>query len=195
MAIHFDNGWLDTYTISLPILQMFSMTAMCFPITHGVEAASEDESGPVRKLIEGRFKYPFMTWDQVGELLHAGWEIGAHTAIHPKLGQTQVTDGDDGVLREVETSHATFQKRLGFEPEHFAYPGGSRNEETDALLSPLYRSLRLWHFEQPIQWTFTHAGTPRTAIDCQNIDMRVPFEDFKRIFREAQQAEVVRVRR
>ena len=70
-------------------------------------------------------------------------------------------------------------------PDHFAYPSGSRNQRSDELLSRYYRSLRLWHFEQPIQWTFTHRDTPTTAVDCQNIDIRVPFEEFEHLLLEA----------
>ena len=70
-------------------------------------------------------------------------------------------------------------------PRHFAYPSGSRNTETDELLAPLYRSLRLWHDDFPIVWTITDRATSRLAIDCQNIDVRVPFADFQRIFTEA----------
>ena len=32
VVLHFDNGWLDTATVSLPILEEFNMTATCFPI-------------------------------------------------------------------------------------------------------------------------------------------------------------------
>ena len=36
-----------------------------------------------------------MSWDQLGGLAEAGWEIGSHTRTHPHL--TQV--GDDGAAR------------------------------------------------------------------------------------------------
>ena len=56
---------------------------------------------------------------------------------------------------------------------------------TDALLARYYRSLRLWHFSNPPVWTFTDRATSPLALDCQNIDSTVPFEDFARIFEEA----------
>ena len=93
-------------------------------------------------------------------------------------------EGDEGVVLEVQTSNDMFKRRLGFVPAHFAYPSGSRNDRTDMLLSRYYRSLRLWHFEWPIHWMFTDYNTSRLALEVQNIDLRVPFEDFKRIFSE-----------
>ena len=53
VALHFDTGWLDTATVALPILREYGVTATCFPITDGVEAASESRSIPVRTLTEG----------------------------------------------------------------------------------------------------------------------------------------------
>ena len=185
LVLHFDNGWLDTLTVALPILHRLGMVATCFPITDGVEAASQGEAATVRTLTEGIVENPFMTWDQVGRLYDSGWEIGAHTATHCKLVDRHSASGDEGVLWEVQTSNARFQERLGFLPNHFAYPSGSRNERTDALLAKYYRSLRLWHFAWPIQWTFTDGNTSPLAIDCQNIDLRVPFAAFQSVFREA----------
>ena len=185
VALHFDNGWLDTATVAMPMLRQLGMTATCFPITDGVDAASGGNVPAVRTLTEGVVEKPFMNWDQTWLLLDAGWEIGAHTRTHCKMADKHDAEGDEAIIREVESSNDVFKSRLGFVPDHFAYPSGSRNKRCDELLSPYYRSLRLWHFEWPISWTFTTANTPLTALDCQNIDLRVSFEDFKSIFSQA----------
>ena len=185
VVLHFDNGWLDTVTMAFPILRDFGFKATCFPITDGLKAATNSESIEVRTLTEGVVEKPFMTWDQVRELVDAGWEIGAHTATHCKVAETHSQEGDDGVIREAEISIELFRHRLDFAPDHFAYPSGSRNDSTDAVLSRYYRSLRLWHFDWPIRWSLTSDDTSPQAIECQNIDVRVTFEDFRRIFVEA----------
>ena len=182
VALHFDNGWVDTATVVLPILDRLGMTATCYPITDGVEAASEGRSASVRTLTEGTIEKPFMDWDQVHLLLDAGWEIGAHTATHCKVADRYDGEGDEAVIEEVRVSHDAFKKHLGSVPEHFAYPSGSRNAGTDRLLSRYYRSLRLWHFEWPIQWSYTDCKTSPLALECQNIDIRVPFDGFMEIF-------------
>ena len=188
VALHFDNGWLDTATVALPILQQFGFTATCFPITDGIEAASAGKAAAVRTLTEGVIEKPFMTWTQVHQLLDAGWEIGAHTATHCKIADQHTAAGDEGVIAEAEIANRTFSRHLGFAPTHFAYPSGSRSQRTDALLARYYRSLRLWHFEWPIRWTFTDSATSPHAIDCQNIDLRVPFEAFANILDQAPEA-------
>lgn len=185
VVLHFDNGWLDTATVVLPILRQFNFTATCFPITAGIVSATTAQSVAVRTQTEGLIEKPFMTWEQVQDLVDAGWEIGAHTATHGKLADVYAADGAAGIIREVETSNTLFKKHLGFTPSHFAYPSGSCNTSTDALLSRYYRSLRRWHVTWPIHWTFTHITSSALALECQNIDLRVAFDDFKRIFSEA----------
>jgi peptidoglycan/xylan/chitin deacetylase (PgdA/CDA1 family) len=185
VALHFDNGWLDTATVALPILAELGFTATCFPITDGLEAASQGRLASVRTLTEGIIEKPFMTWEQAGRLLDAGWEIGAHTATHCKVADKHAAEGDEAIMIEAQTSNELFKTNLGRAPQHFAYPSGSRNPRTDELLARFYRSLRLWHFQWPIHWTFTDRDTSLLAVDCQNIDMRVSFDDFMRIFHEA----------
>lgn len=185
VAVHFDNGWQDTRTVAMPILQEFGMAGMCYVITDGLQAASRGAGQAVRTLTEGVVEKPFMTWGQAEELLDAGWEIGAHTATHCKMADKHADDGDEGVLREITMSNALIRQRLGFVPAHFAYPSGSRTADTDRLVAPHYRSLRLWHAEWPIVWRFTDLTTSPQAIECQNVDSRVPWADFARIFSEA----------
>ena len=185
VALHFDNGWLDTFSVTLPILQEWGVAATCFPITDGIEAATHGRAATVRTLTEGVVEKPFMTWDHLARLRDAGWEIGAHTATHCKLADTHAAGGDQAVVMEVQTSNDLFRRRLGLVPDHFAYPSGSRNARTDELLSQYYRSLRLWHFASPIRWTFTETGTSPLALDCQNVDVRVSFDEFRNIFDEA----------
>ena len=184
-AVHFDNGWLDTFSVALPALRDFGITATCFPITSGIEAAAAGSSKRVRTLTEGQVEHPFMNWGHLQALLDAGWEIGAHTHTHGKMADTHASLADAGVVQEVEESHRLFQKHLGQVPSHFAYPSGSRTTRTDELLASHYRSLRLWRWDWPIRWFFTDATTSRLGLECQNIDARVPWEDFRRICREA----------
>ena len=185
LVLHFDNGWLDTATTVMPVLAEYGMAGTSYVITDSATAASEDRTASARTLTEGTVQKPFMTWRQIAELLDAGWEIGAHTATHPKLADLQCSEGDEAVLREVEGSSRAYAEHLGFVPRHFAYPSGSRNRRTDALLAPYYHSLRLWSFSQPPRWEFTGRRTPPAALQCQNVDSTVAFEDFARIFTEA----------
>jgi peptidoglycan/xylan/chitin deacetylase (PgdA/CDA1 family) len=182
-AIHFDNGWADTLTVAASIMNEYNLRGTVFPITDGIDAASQGTLPvTVCTSTEGVTTKPFLTWDGVRQLLEGGWEIGAHTASHCKMGDLHSTGGDKSILQEVEKSNNAFRRELGFTPKHFAYPSGSRNVQTDELLLEHYSSLRLWYCEYPTNWKYTNCNTPISAIETQNVDMRVSFCDFKRIF-------------
>jgi len=185
VALHFDNGWLDTRTITLPIMEEYGLKGTCYVISEGTEAASNGTIAAIHTSTEGAVSKPCITWKQAEELLAAGWEIGAHTATHPRLAELLAKQGVKAVADEIEDSNRAYANALGFIPSHFAYPSGSRDEKTDAILGPHYQSLRLWHFSRPQVWSFTDETTSPMALDCQNVDNTVAFEDFKRIFDEA----------
>lgn len=187
VVLHFDNGWLDTLEVVMPLLREFGMTGTCYVISEPTAAASQGKPAGIRTSTEGVVYKPFLTWDNAKELLEAGWEIGAHTATHPKLEEVLSEKGDASTLAEIEVSNVEYESGLGFIPEHFAYPSGSRSKKTDELLAPHYRSLRRWSFSHPPAWRFTDRETSPFALECQNVDNTVPFEDFTRIFREAEE--------
>ena len=185
VVLHFDNGWLDTRTVSMPVLREMGMTATCYVISEGTEAAAKGLPAAIRTSTEGAVQKPCITWRQAEELLREGWEIGAHTATHPKLAEVLDEEGPEAMMGEVERSNESYRANLGFVPDHFAYPSGSRDDRTDAMLAPHYRSLRRWTFSHPPRWEFTDGQTAPHALECQNIDNTVGYEDFVRIFEEA----------
>ncbi len=70
-----------------------------------------------------------MSWDQLGGLADAGWEIGSHTRSHPHL--TQI--GDDHAARASSRSRkATVEERLGRPCPTLAYPYGDHDERVVA---------------------------------------------------------------
>lgn len=65
-----------------------------------------------------------MSWDELGELADAGWEIGSHTCSHPHL--TWIAR--DEVERELTESREELARRLGRPCESIAYPYGDVND-------------------------------------------------------------------
>ena len=185
-AIHFDNGWFDTWETAGPILDEFGIKALVYVISDLTEKASRaGGAGPgqawsLRTRTEGQVSsadHTVMSWRQVEDLLGSGWEVGAHTVTHPKLTQMLTARGMDAVQREIEESNQMLQRRLGVEPVHFAYPSGDWNEDVERIVSPYYRSLRLWRLGPP--WYFTNSRTPPSRLECQNIDAGVSLEEIR----------------
>ena len=103
-----------------------------------------------------------MTWDQVGEMVEAGTEIGAHTMTHPKLSTLH---GEELRQQLVDSRRAVID-RLG-RCDLFAYPFGDLAPETvRAVADAGYR----YAFAQP------HRGsgdvTPRFTIPRIPVDER-----------------------
>lgn len=86
-----------------------------------------------------------MTWEQIGQLVDAGWHIGAHTVTHPNLSQLVAEDPDGDRLQwELETCDATIKTELGIIPRDFAFTGTSWSSVAEQKVMERYRFGRLW---------------------------------------------------
>lgn len=81
-----------------------------------------------------------MDWEELRELVNAGWHLGAHTVTHRPL-----SDLSDPDLRwELDKSNQTFEEGLGFVPQDFAFPGSSWSSRAETEVKQRYRFGRLW---------------------------------------------------
>lgn len=86
-----------------------------------------------------------MTWEEIGELMDAGWQIGAHTVNHPNLSHLSVEDPTGERLRqELDGCNATLQRHLGITPQDFAFTGTSWSTAAEREVMQRYRFGRLW---------------------------------------------------
>ena len=77
-----------------------------------------------------------LTWDQVRELVAAGFEIGAHTVTHPILSGLS----PDAQAEEIRGSAERIEQETGVRPVFFAIPNGSSrdyDEDTVRILPSL----------------------------------------------------------
>lgn len=81
---------------------------------------------------------PMLNWKQVGDMVEAGIEIGAHTVTHPILSLLPSEDQE----REIRDSVDTPEKRVGVRPNVFAYPNG-RAEDFDETTVGILKAQRL----------------------------------------------------
>ncbi|MEA2301210.1 MAG: hypothetical protein QOE44_1745 [Solirubrobacteraceae bacterium] len=122
LAVTFDDAYRSVLDLGRPILDelgipgtVFAPTdfpahpePMCWPgIDRWLGTPHEAELRP-------------MSWAELAGLAAGGWEIGSHTARHPRL-----TDlGDRELDRELVRSRDECQRRLGAECTSIAYPYG-----------------------------------------------------------------------
>ncbi len=107
VVITFDDGLRDFYTAGYPILQRYGFSATVYLIT-GLTGEQ-----PMQKMGN-----EFLCWPEVRELAANGIHFGSHTVSHPKLKLMDHTAMD----REVGTSKAAIEDKLGLAVTSFSYP-------------------------------------------------------------------------
>jgi peptidoglycan/xylan/chitin deacetylase (PgdA/CDA1 family) len=163
----FDDGYVDNAVTALPLLREYGFRAIVFVIPPMVDAGApliwpevEDDQRAHPGVMRS------MTWEQVGEMVEAGTEIGAHTMTHPKL----TTLHGEQLRQELVDSRKAVIDRLG-RCDLFAYPFGDLGPEAmRAVADAGYR----YAFAQPTagQASHTRLTIPRIPVDARDDERR-----------------------
>jgi len=106
VALTFDDGGLDNYTVAFDLLRQHGQTATFFVITKTVGGDGQ------------------MTWEQLREMTKAGMSVQSHTVSHPDL-----TGASDERLRSELVDSRTAIAEAVDEPGYaFCYPAGAYND-------------------------------------------------------------------
>lgn len=122
LAVTFDDGFRSVFTLAAPVLARLGVPGTLFVPTALIGDGSPLEWRGIDEWRGGEFEPELrgMTWEEVGQLGDAGWEIGSHTRTHPRL-----TRLSDEVLRdELSLSREELEERLGCPCRSLAYPYG-----------------------------------------------------------------------
>lgn len=132
-VLTFDDGFSNFYTQVFPILRELHIPAMLFVTTGFVE---DGIPYPIFRHAAHSTARP-VTWDMLGEMQQSGLvTLGAHTHTHVYLpGSSQ-----DQVIEELVKPKELFQRRLGLEVRHFAYPKALWNQTVENLVVQHYAS-------------------------------------------------------
>ncbi|HMS82118.1 MAG TPA: polysaccharide deacetylase family protein [Nitrospira sp.] len=128
VALTFDDGYLDNFSVVAPILKDRKLPATFFVTSGYVETTRRfpwDVSDSV--------SHPMMTWEHVRQLAAEGFEVGAHSVNHLNLGVCTA----DIARKEITDSKRHIEDQLGMAIAGFAYPFGwkwSMNEVTSRLV-------------------------------------------------------------
>lgn len=126
-VLTFDDGYLDTFTKAYPHLEERSLPFVVYVATRAVETGRPH--GPTGS--------EPLEWSHLETMLASGlMTVGAHTHTHP-----DVRGISQEVLRdELITSNEIITKRLGIDPQHFAYPYGFWSDAAEVEVSSLYET-------------------------------------------------------
>ncbi len=105
VALTFDDGGLDNYTVAFPELERRGLTATFFVITGKVGKPGQ------------------MTWAQLAEMSRRGMSIESHTVSHPDLRSVS----SRRLKSELADSRAAIQAALDVPSQILCYPSGAYN--------------------------------------------------------------------
>ena len=111
IAITFDDGWSEQYSVAFPLLQKYGMKAT-FYIPSSYPTGER-----------------YITWEQLEELRDAGMEIGSHTRKHVNLTAISAEDAS----YEISGSKSALEAKLDITVESISYPYGLYSGNTVAL--------------------------------------------------------------
>jgi peptidoglycan/xylan/chitin deacetylase (PgdA/CDA1 family) len=113
VTIGFDDGTVDQFTQAFPIL-----------VAHGMHATFFVNTGPILAGDPSR-----MSWSDLNSLYAAGNEITGHTVDHVNIQPLSPAEAEAEVCTDRNTLLAQ-----GFAPESFAYPFGSFDATSEAVV-------------------------------------------------------------
>ena len=130
MAVTFDDACLSVFTAALPIMDGLGVPGTVFAPTAYIGTGRPMSWPGIERWSGGPHEHELlpMSWEQLGELQSAGWEIGSHTVSHPRL--TAVAD--DRLHGELEDSRTALEQALGGPCESLAYPYGDHDDRVVA---------------------------------------------------------------
>ena len=123
LAVTFDDAYVSTLRLGLPILERHGVPGTVFAPSEYVDTdraiAWEGMERWLGTEHEGELRC--MTTPELQELRAAGWEVGSHTCSHPKLP----TLADDRLREELSRSKETLEQKLSAPCTSIAYPYGA----------------------------------------------------------------------
>jgi peptidoglycan/xylan/chitin deacetylase (PgdA/CDA1 family) len=122
LSITFDDGYVDNYEVAAPILRARQLPASLLVSSAFI---GSDFVAPWDRALPQPPKW--MTWEQLRELAHQGFEVGSHTHTHINLA----TSDPELVRGDLRESRQILERELGRPARLFAYPFGYRESITE----------------------------------------------------------------
>jgi peptidoglycan/xylan/chitin deacetylase (PgdA/CDA1 family) len=119
VVVTFDDGYEGTAGNALPVMREHGMRGVIFAIAGRIGGKNDWDrrsGGPELKL---------MGEVEIGRLLAAGWELGAHTVNHPRL----TTLAPREAQMEIRSSKETLEEKFKTPVNSFSYPYGVHSPE------------------------------------------------------------------
>ena len=155
VILTFDDSYRSVLELALPILSGHGFPGTVFVPTAFAGSRSPMAWPGIDRWLGGRHEAELapMSWDDLGVLAEAGWEIGSHTHTHPRLTALD----DQSLIEELTESRRQCEQRLGQPCSSLCYPYGDHDSRVvDAAAKAGYAAActlpRRLHPSEPLRW-------------------------------------------
>lgn len=167
--ITFDDGFACLYEEALLLMEAEGWRGWVFPVVGAVGREN---------FWDARFGRTFrhLSWEQLRELVEAGWWIGSHTWSHPDLTRLS----PERLQGELERSKKTLEDRLGIAITALAYPFGRFNRKVMAAAQRAGYRLGLTSRPGLLTGTLSPMALPRIGVYFSDLSLSWRLDPFWR---------------
>lgn len=173
VAITFDDGCRSVIELALPMMARYGMVGTAYVPTDHVGSPRPMSWPGIEQWTGSPHEDDLMamSWDDLGELADAGWEIGSHTCSHSHLTRLD----EDRLAAELEQSRTCCEERLGRPCRTIAYPYGDIDHRVIAATERAGYRAGASIVPVPVR-PFSVFNWPRTGIYLDDDERRFKFK-------------------
>ncbi|MBF1326856.1 MAG: polysaccharide deacetylase family protein [Megasphaera micronuciformis] len=161
VVITFDDGYVDTYSIVMPLMKEYGFACTVFIPTYDADQGTR------------------LSWNQIKEMQASGMTIAGHGYHHERLAQMN----EDVLNREVAMCQKELKEQLGITNEYYCYPYGSNDEASQKAMKK--NGIKLAFTMNPgwVKYGDNPYALKRiwigNAVDIENFKQRVTTEAYE----------------
>jgi len=167
VSVTFDDAYVSVHREAWPALRELGVPATVFVPTDFASRPEPMRWPGIEEWSDGPHSDELrcMTWEQLGELQEAGWEVGSHTCGHPRLTACD----DEQLERELTESRRIVAERLGA-CATIAYPYGDTDGRVMSATRRAGYDLAAGlpvHIRRPVPMAWPRLGIYRPDTDLR----------------------------
>ncbi len=150
ICLTFDDAYRSTMTYGIEIMRSEGVSGSIYVVSERIGETS---------VWDGERASPLADQELIVQASTLGFEIGNHTATHPRLSQLEPKSQREELLQ----CHKTLTD-LNIEPVSIAFPYGAHNAETLRLMNELNYKVGLALSRRPAHATDSRQALPRIVL-------------------------------